>query len=353
MKKIGFIFILILILLVSFKVIILMGPVDSNSERSVLLMIENGSSARQIARKLYKNNLIQSEVLFNIMISARGLENNLKAGIYNIETSKNMGEVIDLLVEGNVATYRITIPEGFTVEDIASRLSVITEYPEEDFLYYAGQSMGRDYLNVSGRDIKYALEGYLYPDTYIIPQEYTPEEILEVMLSLFEKRWLDTLNRISEADNDEIDVYDTGYDSRQESNEIVSQFTPHQIMTIASMIEKEARLDEEKPIVAAVIYNRLQRNMLLQIDACIQYIMPERRGRVLYSDLEIDSPYNTYLYPGLPPGPISNPGSSSIEAALNPTNVDYYFYFAREDGSHVFSRTYREHLDLQNEMRDN
>ncbi|MFP4662455.1 MAG: endolytic transglycosylase MltG [Halanaerobiales bacterium] len=354
MKKFVFILILILILLISFKVVNLMGPVDSDSDESIQLMIESGTSARQIARKLYNNNLIQSELLFNIMISVHGLENSLKAGIYDIESSKSMIEIINLLDEGHVATFRITIPEGFTVEDIARRLSVLTDYPEEDFLYYAGQTMGRNYLNLSGRDIKYALEGYLYPDTYIIPQEYGPEDILEVMLSVFEKRWLDRLDRISEADNDEIDVYEADYNDRQEnSQEVVSQFTPHQIMTIASMIEKEARYDEEKPLVAAVIYNRLQRTMLLQIDACIQYILPGRSDRVLYSDLEIDSPYNTYLYPGLPPGPIASPGASSIEAALKPADVDYLFYFAREDGSHVFSRTYREHLELQKEMRNN
>lgn len=322
------IFLLIIILTISLRVIYIMGPVDRNAKNGVQLIIESGTSGREIANKLYEKKLIRSRLIFNILISVKGMENSLKAGIYDIKASYDMEEIIALLVEGRVATFRVTIPEGFTIEEIASRLAVLTPYSEKEYISYAKQDMGRKYVE-EDENIKYLLEGFLYPDTYVIPKEYSPEDIYEVMLSVFEERYLNVINNA------------------------VTSFSTQEIMTIASMVEKEARLDKEKPIVAAVIYNRLKRNMLLQIDACIQYIMKDRKDRVLYSDLEIDSPYNTYIHRGLPPGPISNPGASSIEAALNPADVDYLFYFAKKDGSHVFSHSYREHLRLQNEMRDN
>jgi len=350
------IFLLIIVLTISLRVLYLMGPVDRESENSISVIIESGTSGRQIANKLYNSNLIRSKTLFNILVSVKGYENSLKAGIYNINPSYDMEGIIDLLVDGRIATFRFTIPEGFTVEEIASRLSVLTPYTEEDYLNYARQDLGRSYLNISTEGINYLLEGYLYPDTYIIPQEYNPEQIYDVMLSVYEKRWLNKFNKIYSAlnsDSHNNNNNTTDYVHEESFSEIVSQFTIQEIMTIASLIEKEAKLDEEKSMVAAVIYNRLKSNMLLQIDATIQYIMDDRKERVLYSDLTIDSPYNTYVYPGLPPGPISNPGSSSIKAALNPAEVDYLFYFARKDGSHVFSRSYKEHLKLQNEMRDN
>ncbi len=357
MRRAGkIIFILIIVLTISLRVLYLIGPVDRESVNSVSLIIESGTAGRQIADKLYDNNLIRSKMLFAILINVKGLENSLKAGIYDINPSYDMEEIINLLVDGRIAIFRVTIPEGFTVEEIARRLSVLTSYTEEEYLSYARKDLGRNYLSVSTKEIKYSLEGFLYPDTYVIPQEYSPEQTFDVMLSVFEKRWLERLNNLSlnvnDTDNSDLnDLKNTG--GLKDFREIASQFTTQQIMTIASLIEEEAKRDEEKPLVAAVIYNRLTSNMLLQIDACIQYIMDDRKERVLYSDLEIDSPYNTYIYPGLPPGPISNPGASSIQAALNPAEVDYLFYFARKDGSHVFSRSYQEHLKLQNEMRDN
>lgn len=357
MRRAGkIIFILIIVLTISLRVLYLLGPVNRESVNSISLIIESGTSGHQIANKLYDNNLIRSKMLFTILINVKGLENSLKAGIYDINPGYDMEEIINLLVDGRIATFRVTIPEGFTVEEIARRLSVLTSYAEEEYLSYARKDLGRDYLNVSANEIKYSLEGFLYPDTYVIPQEYSPKQTFDVMLTVFEKRWLDRLNNLSKnvnsTDQSNLnDLKNTG--EQRDFREIASQFTTLQIMTIASLIEEEAKLDEEKPLVAAVIYNRLNNNMLLQIDACIQYIMDDRKERVLYSDLEIDSLYNTYLYPGLPPGPISNPGASSIQAALNPAEVDYLFYFARNDGSHVFSRSYQEHLKLQNEMRDN
>ncbi|MFW6022198.1 MAG: endolytic transglycosylase MltG [Halanaerobiaceae bacterium] len=348
MKKAGLIFLIIIFLItMTLKINDLIRPVKPGSEESIYLIIEPGTPGLMIGEKLYEKNLIKSKNLFNLLIIGQGLENSLKAGTYELKPSFDMFKIINLLVEGRVATFRVTIPEGFTVDDISRRLSVLTDYTQDEFKREAEKDQGKEYLaGIHENNTIYALEGFLYPDTYIIPKDFTPSQIFAVMLSVFEERWLERLK------NEENGIEKKSINSIKNQEDVVSTFTPYEIITIASMVEEEARLDYEKPLVAAVIYNRLERNMLLQIDACIQYALEERKGRVLYSDLKIDSPYNTYLYPGLPPGPIASPGATSIEAVLNPADVEYLFYFARKDGSHVFSNRYEEHLRLQNELGD-
>ncbi|NLM96546.1 MAG: endolytic transglycosylase MltG [Halanaerobiaceae bacterium] len=326
MKKGILSFILLSVIITGSVFFYLIQPVNKELETGIRVNIKSGTSVAGIAETLYNHRLIRSRTLFRLLVRFQGMENSLKAGVYNINPGDNLFEIIDQLVKGRVATYRVTIPEGYTVEEIAERLSALTEHSKEDFLRTARSSLGKDYLGNENKT-RYPLEGFLYPDTYIIPEGYQVEEIYELMLSVFEERWLE-----------ELENNDLGY-------------SPYEIMTIASLVEKEARLDKEKPIIAAVMYNRLKQDMFLQIDATVQYVLKERKERILYSDLKVDSPYNTYLYPGLPPGPIASPGAVSIEAALNPAEVDYLFYFARDDGSHVFSRSYREHLRLQEEMR--
>lgn len=339
MRKAGrILFILIIILTIIFRIFYLISPVDRENGEVIQLSIEPGSSASRIAKKLYNHQLIKSKTLFNIIISLKGLGNSLQAGLYEFKPDFDMLDIISTLVEGKVATFRVTIPEGFTVEEIVDRMAVLTSYSREEYLKVADRDFDKPYLEEADKYTKYKVEGFLYPDTYIIPKEYKPTQIFEVMLSEFEKRW-------------QKDIEDNLKNMKGQHRDL-SYLTPYQVITIASLIEEESKLDDEKPLIAAVIYNRLERNMLIQIDACIQYVMPDRKKRVLYSDLEIDSPYNTYLYSGLPPGPICSPGDSSIKAALYPADTEHLFYFALEDGSHVFSNSYREHLSQQQKMSD-
>ncbi len=331
MKRAGIIFfITVLILAGIFRITSTTNPVVSYNTSPIHVKIEPGSTGHQIAEKLYQEDLIDSTFLFNLLVNIRGLEDKLQAGYYEFFPSDNLWQVVSQLAEGRVATVKVTIPEGFTVPQIAERLAGLTFFKEGSFLEAAESSkFNRSYLPVLTDDLKYPVEGFLYPDTYIIAKEASPDKYIEIMLKEFEERWLSRL--------------------KKEGNR--SGYTPYELVTIASLIEKEARLEEEKPVIAAVIYNRLKNGMLLQIDASVQYSLPERKERIYYRDLEFDSKYNTYLYRGLPPGPIANPGDSSIEAALNPARVDYLFYFALKDGSHVFSGTYQEHLQLQDEYR--
>ncbi|AZO95703.1 endolytic transglycosylase MltG [Halocella sp. SP3-1] len=331
-KRAGIIFFLFVILItVVFQISYLMGPVDRNAERFVSLRVKPGTTSRELGEILENLGLIRSKSFYNVVMALTGYDSKLKAGLYDIKPSYNMMEIISLLVEGRIATYKVTIPEGFSVEEIAERLAEVTLYNKETFLQKANLVFNKPYLQESTSNIRYVLEGFLYPDTYVIPREYKPEQIFKLMLEEFERRWWDKL----------------------QDSSLASKYSPYEIMIIASLIEEEAKIKEEKPLVSAVIYNRLKKRMPLQIDASIQYSLPARKERVLYSDLQVVSRYNTYRHYGLPPGPICSPGDDSIEAALKPAEKDYLFYFALEDGSHKFSRTYHKHIKLQQELKGN
>lgn len=331
MKRTGIIlFIVLIIITIAFWLTFLISAVDSQENRTVLIKIESGTSSREIGNILYSRGLIKSKFLFNALVSLQGLDSQLKAGLYELKTSYSLTDILDRLVSGKIATFQITIPEGYTVEEVIDRLIEKTIYGRESYEEEARKRFNKPYLKELNKFVKYPIEGFLYPSTYYIPREYKPDQIFMVMLNEFEKRWLDRLE--------------------QETRE--REYSLTEIMTIASLIEEEAKLKEEKPLIAAVIYNRLKQGMFLQVDASVQYSLPVRKERVLYSDLNVNSLYNTYRHMGLPPGPISNPGDASIEAALYPAEVDYLFYFALPDGSHVFSRTYTEHLQKQRELRE-
>ncbi len=307
-------------------------PVDPSSSEEVGVVIERGFSTRRIAEELQENGLIHSALFFNLYTSLKGTDQAMQAGYYELSPADSMREIILDLTSGNVATFQITIPEGFTVEEVAGRLAELTEHTAEDFLAVARSEEISNLLGesfpVPENPVIFPVEGFLYPATYTIPRNYSPREILGLFIQEFTKRWK---QRLLESGQD---------------------LSAYELVTLASMVEKEAQLKEEKPLIAGVIYNRLQENMLLQIDATIQYSLSQRQQILLYSDLRLDSPYNTYLHQGLPPGPIANPGDNALEAVLEPRETEYLFYFASEDGGHTFSRTYEEHRSRLQEFRE-
>ncbi len=331
MKRAGIIFFIIIIIITGvIRLSYLMGPVDQNDNSLNTIKIEKGCSSYEIGEKLYNKNLIMSKNIFHILITITDYDKKLQAGYYEFSPSYSMWEIINRMVEGRIATFKVTIPEGYDIDNIIERLANKTNYKEQDFKkVIIANNMKREYLPADKIKYKFKLEGFLYPDTYIIPHEYSPKKIIETMLKQFEREWLFKL--------------------RFETEEL--DFNILEIMTIASLIENEAKIDKEKSIISAVIYNRLQKNMYLQIDAGIQYSIDGHKDKLLYKDLKIDSPYNTYLYRGLPPGPICSPGDEAIFAALNPADKDYLFYFALADGKHVFTKSYNEHLQLQQEIK--
>ena len=330
MKKAAVIFLFIIILITGgLKTYHLLEPVDDSSSIFIEVEIATGSSTRYIADKLEEKGLIRSATFFVLMTSVSGADQQLQAGFYEFSPSQSLLEIVEDLQKGNIATFQFTIPEGYTVEEIASLLAEKTEYSKNDFLTAANtRELAGGYFEIPDGDYIYELEGLLYPATYDLPRSYGPEDIMRHLVAEFYSRW------------------------GGELEEGILDYSPFEIITIASMVEKEGRLREEKPLIAGVIYNRLRNNMLLQMDATIQYALEQRQDIILYSDLRLDSYYNTYQYPGLPPGPIASPGDNALDAALNPEDTDYLFYFALEDGSHSFSRTYGEHRRKLQEFRE-
>lgn len=311
------------------------SPVDPNSDREVTFTIEPGENVVTIAQHLEHVGLIGDAELFRRLVQYRSADEDIQAGVYSLSPSMTMQEIMRELQHGRVATISVTIPEGWRIEEIAALLEEKDVAPAEEFIREARISRV-DYELLQDRPpgSPNSLEGFLFPDTYHFSKEITVQRIIEIMVNNWDQRVPEALRR--KADDIELSLYET--------------------VILASIVEREAVVPEERPLIASVYLNRLQEGMRLQADPTVQYAKgyDEETGR-WWSPMTreefntVESPYNTYLNPGLPPGPICNPGLASLEAVLEPEPSDYLFFLARGDGSHVFSRTYEEHL--RNEER--
>jgi len=309
-NKLFFIFSLILLIAILFTASVYF-PLEENSTTRKIINIPSGTNAKEIVDLLEKNEIIRkNNYTFRILIKIMKLEDQLKYGEYDLNPSMNMIQILDKLVKGEVITYKITIPEGYTYKQIAELLEKKEIAEEEAFLKLV-------------KDSEKTPEGYLFPDTYEVPKKYGAENTVKLMLSNF--------NQIAIKNKFEDKAEEIG-------------FSLDEIIILASIIEKEAKFSEEKSKVSAVFHNRLKRGMKLQSCATIQYILEEPKESLDENDLKLDSPYNTYLYKGLPPGPICNPGLDSIMAALEPEEDNYLYFVLGENGRHIFSKTYQEHL---------
>lgn len=277
------------------------------------------------AESLSAKGIIGSPALFRFYARVTGRDRGIKAGTYLLERGSSWNAALTALTEGRGLVYTVTIPEGWTIATMIPALAREVKVSEDSLQVAVADSAMRDRLEVATP----TLEGYLFPETYVFPDGVTAREIVRTMVRQFERRWKPEWN----ARLDSLGM------------------TRHEIVTLASIIEKEARVADERPVISGVYHNRLKRGMLLQADPTIQYALGRHRARVLYRDLRVDSPYNTYRYPGLPPGPIASPGDASIEAALYPASVPYLYFVAHPDGHHEFRRTLREHNEAVRQMR--
>ncbi len=308
--KLFFIFSLILLIAILFITSVYF-PLEENSTTQKVVNIPSGTNAKEIVYILEKNEIIRkNNYTFRILIKLMKLEDQLKYGEYNLNPSMNMLQILDKLVKGEVIVYKITIPEGYTSTQIAELLDKKEVAEEESFLKLV-------------KDSEKTPEGYLFPDTYEVPKKYGAEKMVKVMLANFNQVAL--VNKFTDK------------------AEVIG-FSLDEIIILASIIEKEAKFSEEKSKVSSVFHNRLKTGMKLQSCATIQYILGEPKEILDENDLKIESPYNTYLYKSLPPGPICNPGLDSIIAALEPAEEDYLYFVLGENGRHIFSKTYQEHL---------
>ncbi|QRN86553.1 endolytic transglycosylase MltG [Clostridia bacterium] len=300
-------------------------------EGLVSLTVDAGETPRQVAENLEELQVIRNADIFYYWM--RYFENpaDIKAGEYQINRPMEKEEIFDLLKRGKVKedSIRVTIPEGLKVDEIIEILvekglgstEVYRELCMENFGDY-------DFLpeKVSPGAV-YLLEGYLFPDTYDFFTDATEEDVLNKLLMRFKE------------------IYSEDFQARA----IELGYSDYQIVTMASIVEKEAKLDSERATIAGVFYNRLAMGMALQSCATIQFLFEEPKERLFNSDLEIESPYNTYQIVGLPPGPIASPGRKSIEAALWPEKHNYLYFVANDDGSHDFNKTFSEHVEDKND----
>jgi UPF0755 protein len=312
--------------------LLLVPDTTVDAGKPVQVDIPSGSGTGDIARILAEAGVIDNAAMFRLRARADKIDGKLRSGVYDLATGMEYDAVVDRLLAGPPIKYtEVTIPEGLRIEQIAQRVEEKTGIPAAEFtmLSYKASSFAAEHPYLTGV-YNDSLEGYLFPKTYRVVEGSTASDVIELML----------------------DQFDTELAQVDLTAATARGLTLHQVVTLASMIEREARLDQERPLVSSVIYNRLDRNMHLEIDATIEYIIQEKKPRLLNSDLEIDSPYNTYKYGGLPPGPIGSPGLASLQAAAAPASTNYIYYvLTGEDGSHTFCETYTQFLQAKEESR--
>ena len=302
----------------------------SISHAPVTVAIPRGANRLAIGNLLSEQGVIRSPYAFVFKTRTTGAE--IKAGKYRLAPDMSLNQVVEALRHGPTATAEgiaVTIPEGYTLAQIADVMQTKSIANGADMLRLATDRTALAELHEDYELPSQTLEGYLFPDTYVIKPHSTSRAVLEEMLRNFGKRF---------ADSHAQEITASGH-------------SLHEIVTIASLIEREAQVPQDRARIAGVIENRLRRKMRLQIDAAVLYALGHHKNRVLYKDLMVRSPYNTYRHAGLPPGPIANPGLPCLLAALHPEANDFLYYVARPDGSHLFSRTPKEHEAAKRQAR--
>lgn len=310
------------------------APASQAGAEPVIFTVNKGSGVKTIANSLQQSGLLKDELPFILAVKLQGSGGALKAGQYSIKPGASPWELAIILKEGRTNLYRLPLPEGYNMAQIIERLSApgmlvnsAGQNEETNGIINKEEALklvyDRVFISSLGIDAP-SLEGYLFPDTYFFTTDsHQALEVLERLTEQFEKNWAQ-LKECAKGHN----------------------LTRHQLVTLASIIEKETGVDAERPLVSAVYHNRLRIGMPLQADPTVLYGSEQTGGPITRRQLETDHPYNTYTRPGLPPGPICSPGLASLKAACSPAHVDYLYFVAtgEPDGSHNFARTHQEHL---------
>jgi UPF0755 protein len=306
--------------------LLLVGAVLGGEEEATTVVVEEGDTLSSVADKLEEAGVISSPTLFKIWARLQSEATQIQPGEYRFEPGENGGEILEKLSSGDSeASYAITIPEGLSLSQTAQEVAEQSGIPAAEF-EAAARETDYGYAFLDDPDIQ-TTEGFLFPKKYEFERDADASRIVDRLLQqyLVETRDLD----FAEAKDR------TG-------------LTEYELITVASLIEKEAANPEERPLIASVIYNRIYADIPLQIDATVQHALGKPKEELKLSDLEVDSPYNTYVNPGLPPGPIASPSRESIKAALEPANTDYLYYVLEVDGEeHFFTNDYDEFLEAK------
>ncbi len=297
-------------------------PVAPGSSEEVAFRVERGQGLRRVASGLAERELIRDADAFVLLARLRDMDAALKAGEYDLSPGASSGEILDRLVSGRVRTYRTVLPEGIRATEIAARLDEAGLAEREEFLRVIADEEFARSLGVPAP----SLEGYLYPETYELPSDLSAEDLARTFVAQFNAAW-----REIEPEADDLEL------------------TKHEIVTLASIVEKETAAPEERPLIAAVFLNRMRRGMRLETDPTVIYGIEDFDGNLRKRHLRDKSnPYNTYQIAGLPPGPIASPGVEALRAVVQPAETDYLYFVSKNDGTHHFSKTYREHVNAVN-----
>ena len=294
--------------------------VNNREVNSSVITIEKGMSLNSVSNLLLENEIIVNQNIFKLKVISRGLASKIPTGRFLIDGKISDALLIDLIFNKGPIKLKLTIPEGSQSKNLFQDINTLlnTDY---DFNKYFNSTEILEQYNVDAL----SLEGYLYPDTYYLYHDSSPEEIIDILLSEFWKKFDENL--------------------QDRANQL--GFSVHEVVTLASIIEGEAMLDSERSTISSVYHNRLKINMKLQADPTIQYIIPGPPKTLSNRDLRIKSDYNTYQNYGLPPGPINNPGIASIKAALYPEDTNFLFFVAQGDGSHAFTTNEKDHEEAK------
>lgn len=297
-------------------------------DKTIMVHIDKDMTGQEIGTRLYDKGIIFSPLFFRAAVVASGNSTTLKEGYYQLKSGLSMYELLRELQTGKMMAIKVVIPEGYTVPEIAKKMEQSGLMQAEDFLA-AARKYPAPYLYMKNPvPVNYHEEGFLFPDTYYFPLKVTPNEVISIMLKSFD-------DQVTPAMREEISK---------------KGWTIYQFVTLASLVEKEAKYDEDRPIIAAVFEKRLKIGMPLQTDASLQYILTRPKPELTIADTRLPSSYNTYLYAGLPPGPIANPGMASMKAVLEAKDTDYLYFFADSTGHYHYSQTYGGHLEAIEEI---
>jgi UPF0755 protein len=297
-------------------------PADPTSLDEVAFTVERGQGLRPVANALEAADLIRDADALTLLARFRGWESALKAGEYGLSAGWTSERILEQITSGRVRTYTAVLPEGIRASEIADRLDDAGLTSREEFLRVISDEEFAKSLGIPAP----SLEGYLYPETYEIPRDLPPKELARILVQQFDVAW--------------------GEIEAQASNNGLNK---HEIVTLASIVEKETAAPEERPLIAGVFLNRLRKGMRLETDPTVIYGIEDFDGNLRRRDLRNkQNPYNTYQIAGLPPGPIASPGAEALRAVVEPADTDYLYFVSRNDGTHVFSKTYRDHVNAVN-----
>ena len=294
----------------------------------VYVRVAPGMSSDEIGTLLADNGIIDSKLKFWLAVKLNGADSKFQVGIFGLQKNMQPGEALNVLINGHSAAMRVTVPEGLNIREVARIFAEKGLVDEKEFLAEAKTFAPYDYIEAVP-EADYRIEGFLFPDTYDFANDVGPREIMQKMADEFDAKLTPELRR--KAAEQRLSIYE--------------------LVTLASLVEKEARYPEDRPIIAQVFLKRLRIDMPLQTDTTLQYLLQDAKEDLTIADTKIDSPYNTYQNYGLPPGPIASPGLASIEAVLNPADTDYLYFVADRQGHNHYGYTYDEHTDLVEQVR--